>query len=352
MPKSRRKKRGPGDIRHQLLIFFAALIVLEGILVFVAIEYRSKQAALRQDAGILLRARELAHNARVKNNELHLLAKDAVAYGDPRSIRDYEARARPQASDAELEGGGVILRDQPNPRARDKQPEGTRVEEMPRFDPALASSQEQVQTNLRQISTKSVQFQGDELSVFDTALAASKDQRTAEIKAINALKGNFQDRRGEFTIQAPADPKLAAQILSDPEYEKTVRAVQKGFSDFLSTLDVRLFAVHKQSAKTFSLNFIIALSMVLFASTVVVGLLLYRSLNITIRKLKINARNLTDELGRVNNELHAAVVSREDMRRQLERVSALGGPAAVANPPSPPRDDSQPEFNDFLTRLP
>ena len=173
MPKSRRKKRGPGDIRHQLLIFFAALIVLEGIVVFVAIEYRSKQAALRQDAGILLRARELAHNARVKNNELHLLAKDAVAYGDPRSIRDYEARARPQASDADFEGGGVILRDQPNPRARDNPPEGARIEEMPRFDPSLAFSQEQVQTNLQQISTKSVQFQGDELSVFDAALAAS-----------------------------------------------------------------------------------------------------------------------------------------------------------------------------------
>ena len=319
MGSKRKKSKGLDHTRRQILIFFAVLLGLQAILLFVSIGYKSTETELHNDERALLHAREITHNARVKSNDLYLLAKDAAKFGDLRDIRDYESRTRTSSSDADHEGGGWL-------------------------QPLLAV--------MRRLSTRAAAFQDDELSKFEETISKMKVQFAAEKKAVNALKGFFQDIKGEFSIEAPADPKLASQILSDPEYEKTVRDIQKGFSAFLSDLDVRLFAIHKESSRSFRINFILALASILLAATAVAGIFLYRSVSTTIRKLKINARNLTDELGRVNNELHAAVVSREDMRRQLERVSALGGPAAVATPPSPPRDDSQPEFNDFLTRLP
>jgi hypothetical protein len=317
MGKRRKQARGLDDTRRQILIFFSALIVVEAILLFIALGYKAAQSDLHRDERILLGAREIAHNASVKSNELHMLAKDAAASGDPRDIRDYAARARPQPSDADYEGGGsfqIIL------------------------------------PFLRQISTPTASFKGDEVPKFEETIARMREQFTSEEKAINALKGFFQDSRGEYAVEAPANPKLATQILTDPEYEKNMRAIQSGFSAFLSQLNVRLFAIHKESSRSFRLNFLIALASILLVATPVAGLLLYRSANATVRKLKINAHNLTDEIGRVNNELRGAVASREQMRRQLESlgVAAIPGPAAAP----PVHDDSQPEFNDFLTRLP
>lgn len=335
MGRRSKKDRGISDLRHLLLVFFAALITLQAILFFVAFGYRSSQSELNRDERVLLGARELAHGARVKANELHILAKDAAASGDPRDIRDYEARARPQSSDADYPGNSAV---------------------------------QKTQSSLRQLATRAAAFEGNEVSKFDSALAAAETQRASENKAINALKGFFPDRRGEFTVEAPADPKLASEILSGTEYEKAVRAAQSDFSAFLSALDVRLFAVHKESARAFQINFILVLAGALLAFTPVAGILLYRSTNVTIRSLKVNARKLTDELGRVNTELRTAVASREDFRRRLDRLLAEQGqarnprppaetipqPAAPAAPrPEPEKqDEPQAEIEDLLTRLP
>lgn len=335
MGRRSKKARGISDLRHLLLFFFGVLITVQAILFFVAFGHRSSQADLNKDERVLLSARELAHSARVKANELHLLAQDAAASGDPRDIRDYETRARPQSSDADYPGNSAV---------------------------------QKTQSALRQLATRAAAFEGNELSKLDTALASADAQRAAENKAINALKGFFPDRRGEFTVEAPADPKLATEILSGTDYEKTVRAVQADFSAFLSALDVRLFAVHKESARGFQVNFLLVLAGALLAFTPVAGILLYRATNVTVRSLKVNARKLTDELGRVNTELRTAVASREEFRRRLDRILAEQEQARNPQPPAeavpqPPtlavprpepekQDEPQPRIEDLLTRLP
>lgn len=338
MGRRDQKSRGINDLRHMLLVFFGALVTLQTVQFFVAFGYRSAQLDLSKDERVLLGARELAHNARVKANELHLLAKDAAASADPRDIRDYEARARPDSADADYPGNLAL---------------------------------QKTQSALRQLSTRAAAFEGNEFSKLDEALAASEAQRVSENKAIHALKGFFPDRRGEFTVEAPADPKLALEILSGAEYEKTVRAVQADFSAFLSALDVRLFAVHKESSRAFQVNFILVLAGALLACTPVAGILLYRATNVTVRSLKVNARKLTDELGRVNTELRTAVASREEFRRRLDRISAeqeqarsqqrppfettlqpVAPPLAVPQPEPEKKDEPLPAIEDLLTRLP
>jgi hypothetical protein len=82
----------------------------------------------------------------------------------------------------------------------------------------------------------------------------------------------------------------------------------------------------------------------------------------------VNARKLTDELGRVNTELRTAVASREEFRRRLDRIlaeqeqarnpqppaEAVPQPATLAVPrPEPEKqDEPQPRIEDLLTRLP
>jgi len=320
--KKRKKSRLRNELRHLLLVFFAAIFTVELILLALALGFRSTQAELHRAERLLLSAREMAHKARVKNNDLQLLAADTILGGDRNALREYERRARPEPTDA----------DYPNSEILAKLREG-----------------------LRTVKTRAATFVGDEIVKFENAISEATKQRQTETKAINALRGLFHDSKGEYTIEANPDPELATQLLMDPEYKKTARAVQSDFSNFLSSLDVRLFAVHKESSKNFRINFIIVLIGILVLSTPVFYILLHRAMNTSIRTLKINVRKLTDELGQVNTELKAAIASREDYRRRLEAGEAAAAEKRKIAPPeqSPPSHDVQePELQDYLTRLP
>jgi methyl-accepting chemotaxis protein len=318
--KKRKKSRSRDELRHLLFVFFAVIFTVELILLAIAFGHRSMQSDLHADERLLLSAREMAHKARVKSNDLQLLAADVLQGGDRSALREYDRRARPEPTDP----------DYPNSETLVKLREG-----------------------LRKLQTRAAAFVGDEVVKFENALAEAAKQRQTETKALNALRGLFQDSKGEYTIEAEPDPKLAEQLLADPEYKKIARSVQTDFSNFLSALDVRLFAVHKESSKNFRINFVIVLIAALAIATPVFYVLLLRSLNTSIRGLKITARKLTDELGQVNTELKAAITSREDYRRRLEQAEAASNRII----PSPQQDSrlhdvQEPELQDYLTRLP
>lgn len=322
--KKRKKSRTLDEPRQLLLVLFAAIFTLELVLLAIALGYRSTQSELHSDARVLLSAREMAHKARVKSSDLHQLAAEAVQGADRAALREYERRARTEAADP----------DHPNSEILSKLREG-----------------------LRKLQTRAASFVGDEVVRFEAALAETLKQRQTETKALNALRGLFLDTRSEYTIEGPPDPQLAASLLADPDYKKTIRNVQNDFSAFLSALDVRLFAVHKETAKTFRLHFVIVLIAILVAATPVFYFLLLRAMNHSIRALKINARKLTDDLGHSNAELKAAIASREDYRRRLEQAEAGPAPTTGRIIPAPPRPDivhdiEDPEYDEYLTRLP
>lgn len=356
--KKRKKSRTRDELRHLLLVFFAAIFTITLILFATALGYRSTQSELHRDERLLLFAREVAHKARFKSDELHHMAMEAVSDGDSKAIQDYEKYKRPEPTDADFPIAQIVApwhgrggRNDPRGSSSAGSAQGTNFLDL--LEKNDVQSVAELREELRRLRSKAAFLSSEEVEKFENAIKASKAQAEFERKALNALQGVFQDKKGEYTVRGQPDQTLASQILSDPEYNKTVRAVQSDFSSFLSALDVRLFGVHKESAKNFRINFVIVLIAALAIATPVFYLLLLRSLNTSIRGLKITARKLTDELGQVNTELKAAITSREDYRRRLEQAEAASNRIIPA-----PQQDSrlhdvqEPELQDYLTRLP
>lgn len=352
--KKRKKSRTRDEPRLLLLVFFAVLFTVTLILLAIALGYRSNQVELHRDERLLLFAREVAHKARFKSDELHHMAVEALKEGDSKAIQDYDQYKRPEPTDADFPIAQIVA---PwhgrGGRGSAAAPEGTSFLDL--LEKNDVQSVAELREELRKLRSKAAFLSFEEVEKFEDAIKATKVQGDFERKALNALQGVFQDKKGEYTVRGQPDRVLASQILSDPEYNKTVRVVQSNFSSFLSALDVRLFGVHKESAREFRINFTIALIGILVIATPVFYFLLLRALNTSIRALKINARKLTDELGQVNTELKAAIASREDYRRRLVEVETAAADnrinAHLQQSPSS-HDVQEPEFQDLLTRLP
>ena len=67
---------------------------------------------------------------------------------------------------------------------------------------------------------KDLQFTKDELAKLREALSYSNDLVNTEMEAMQAMKGIYPDKNGEFIIRGEPDYEYARSILFDNEYHK------------------------------------------------------------------------------------------------------------------------------------
>ena len=94
------------------------------------------------------------------------------------------------------------------------------------------------QISLRQLMKQS-NFTQEELDRFITSQNESDDLTNLETKAMNAVKGIFQDKDGNYTIKGEPNFKLAREIMHSQEYHQAKIRIMKPLDQFYKAFESR-----------------------------------------------------------------------------------------------------------------
>ena len=86
---------------------------------------------------------------------------------------------------------------------------------------------------------KRANFPESELNLLYQSQNESDDLTNLEHKAMNAIKGIFQDEKGNYTIKAEPDFKLAREIMHSNEYHKAKIRIMKPLDEFYKAFEAR-----------------------------------------------------------------------------------------------------------------
>ncbi|QKF80557.1 ATP-binding protein [Halarcobacter ebronensis] len=86
---------------------------------------------------------------------------------------------------------------------------------------------------------KQAGFPEEELSLLFKSQKESDDLTNLETKAMNAIKGIFQDRNGNYTIKKEPNFKLAREIMHSDEYHRAKIAIMKPLNEFYKAFETR-----------------------------------------------------------------------------------------------------------------
>lgn len=86
---------------------------------------------------------------------------------------------------------------------------------------------------------KQSNFTQDEMNMLITSQKESDDLTNLETKAMNAVKGTFQDKDGNYTIKGKPDFKLARDIMHSDEYHKAKIRIMKPLNQFYLAFEKR-----------------------------------------------------------------------------------------------------------------
>jgi PAS domain S-box-containing protein len=86
---------------------------------------------------------------------------------------------------------------------------------------------------------KEAGFPEEELELLYKSQKESDDLTYLETKAMNAIKGIFQDKNGNYTIKKEPDFALARQIMHGEQYHKAKIAIMKPLNEFYKAFETR-----------------------------------------------------------------------------------------------------------------
>lgn len=86
---------------------------------------------------------------------------------------------------------------------------------------------------------KEAGFPEDELALLYKSQRESDDLTNLEAKAMNAIKGIFQDKKGNFTVISKPDFKFAREIMHSDEYHRAKIAIMKPLNEFYKAFENR-----------------------------------------------------------------------------------------------------------------
>ncbi len=86
---------------------------------------------------------------------------------------------------------------------------------------------------------KEAGFPEEELELLYKSQKESDDLTYLETKAMNAIKGIFQDKNGNYTIKKEPDFALARQIMRGEQYHKAKIAIMKPLNEFYKAFETR-----------------------------------------------------------------------------------------------------------------
>ncbi len=287
------KRKGAFRMREFRLLFaglFCGLLLLEAALLFIALRERDVRDGAIADQALLLQAREAIDAELEHFLQLSELALKAATTGDRGHAKAHEELA------------GELLRN------------STSVPQQP----ALAAAD--VPSRLQQLQSGDAVFRSEDVARLNEALAGAASLLKADRKALHAARGFFEDADGAYTVRGESDSSALSMLLADDNTAKKRQSIRQSLSDFLSALDVRIYALVEESTASMRfysqlLSYVIGL---LIVSTGVVGILLYRSISEPLQSFRIHSRKINDDLARTIAQLDAVTAERDALLKGSE----------------------------------
>ena len=159
---------------------------------------------------------------------------------------------------------------------------------------------------------KNANFPESELNLLFISQNESDDLTNLEHKAMNAVKGIFQDEKGEYTVQGLPDFALARDIMHSNEYHEAKIRIMKPLDNFYKAFENRTKQKVIESRLTvkeqeFNVNVIVLFSIILFLLSFFI--ILFRIvypidlLRVIMLKLSSNDMNVEIEKNKYDDEV-------------------------------------------------
>jgi signal transduction histidine kinase/CheY-like chemotaxis protein len=150
---------------------------------------------------------------------------------------------------------------------------------------------------------KQANFPESELNLLFTSQNESDDLTNLEHKAMNAVKGIFQDEKGEYTVQGLPDFTLARDIMHSNEYHEAKIRIMKPLDNFYKAFENRtkqkvIEARLTVKEQEFNVNVIVLFSIILFLLSffIILFRIVYPIDLLRIIMLKLSSNDMSVEI--------------------------------------------------------
>ena len=150
---------------------------------------------------------------------------------------------------------------------------------------------------------KRAKFLESELNLLFTSQNESDDLTKLENKAMNAIKGNFQDKDGNFTIKGKPDFALARELMHSNEYHEAKIRIMQPLDVFYKAFEKRTKEKVDEARdilkeQEFNVNAVVLLSIVLFILSffIILFRIIYPIDNLRDVMLKLSKNDMEVEL--------------------------------------------------------
>jgi signal transduction histidine kinase/CheY-like chemotaxis protein len=150
---------------------------------------------------------------------------------------------------------------------------------------------------------KQANFPESELNLLFTSQNESDDLTNLEHKAMNAVKGIFQDEKGEYTVQGLPDFALAREIMHSNEYHEAKIRIMKPLDNFYKAFENRtkqkvIEARLTVKEQEFNVNVIVLFSIILFLLSffIILFRIVYPIDLLRIIMLKLSSNDMSVEI--------------------------------------------------------
>jgi len=183
---------------------------------------------------------------------------------------------------------------------------------------------------------KRANFPDEELGLLFTSQNESDDLTNLENKAMNAIKGIFQDEKGNYTVYKESDYKLARELMHSDEYHlakiRIMGPLDQFYKAFESRTKQKVLEAHgtvKRLESYVNISVIFSILLFLVSCLIILLRIIYplERLQITMSRLsqndmsaKINPHQHNDEVG---DMIHAVEIFKDNTQKLIESEDIL-----------------------------
>ncbi|RXJ84121.1 response regulator [Arcobacter cloacae] len=176
---------------------------------------------------------------------------------------------------------------------------------------------------------RNANFPESELNMLFTSQNESDDLTKLEHKAMNAIKGIFEDKNGNYTIKAKPDFALARELMHSKEYHEAKIRIMEPLDNFYKAFENRTKqkveeARNSLKEQEFYVNVIVLFSVILFLMSFFI--ILFRIvypidlLRVVMLKLSTNNTNVEIDKDKYNDEIGDMIGAIEIFKENTQKL--------------------------------
>jgi hypothetical protein len=158
------------------------------------------------------------------------------------------------------------------------------------------------QVSIKELMEKA-NFTSSELNLLFKSKKESDDLTNLEHKAMNAVKGIFQDKEGNYTIKGEPDFKFARELMHSDEYHKAKKRIMEPLDNFYKAFESRTKQKVDESRamvkeQEFYVNVVVLFSVVFFLMSffIILFRIVYPIDFLRVVMLKLSSNDMSVEL--------------------------------------------------------